>query len=258
MNFKQIGILSGMTYRVNVRNKIFVVLFLFTIFVAGGAYFFPSLVPGVDERALVDMSFAMIELLGFFVVLFSMSVIFYREIEGKTLLLELIKPITRNEYLLGKFFGTVLTLAWTIFFMLSIFFLFMLLDQVAFYPYYAAIAVFIFLEMVLMTGVALFFAIYTTTLPASVLFTSSVFLLGHGSAYIKAFAEQSKLPVTKYLLKTFYYALPSLDYFNLKDKMGVNNFFVSNSYLLEVLTYGILYSVIMLLLSALSFRKRDL
>ena len=254
----QILVIAGMTHRSNVRNRILTSLFGFAAGLTGAMVFFPSLIPGADERAAVDTSFALMEVLGFTAVLFSLSIFFFREIEGKTCVLDLTKPVSRWQYLAGRYFGAVRTLAWLTFYMFSIFFLFAMVSRGGFSPYYAATAVYLFLEFTLLAAVAILFAVFTTSLPASVLFTLGVFVLGHGSPYLKAFSERAESPLLRMCLRVLYVALPNLDFYNLKDKMDEAHYFVSPAYFGLSLGYTVVYVVLALSLAYLAFRRRDL
>ena len=64
-----------------------------------------------QERVITDLGMASISLFSVVVAIFLGSSLLYKEIERKTLYVILPKPIRRFEFLLGKYFGIVLTCA---------------------------------------------------------------------------------------------------------------------------------------------------
>src|ERR1041385_2292336 len=62
-----------------------------------------------QRRIVLDVGLASISLFSVLVAIFLGSSLLYKEIERKTLYVILPKPIRRHEFLLGKYFGIVLT-----------------------------------------------------------------------------------------------------------------------------------------------------
>ena len=254
----KISAVANFTHRANVRHRVMTTLLVFSIVLAGGVVLFPALIPGADEKALVDTSFALVELLGFFAMLFSLSVMFFRELESRVMVLELTKPLYRWQYLLGKWLGTVQTLAWTLFYMASIMVLVIFINTMAFTPAYFYVFLYLFLEFVLLSSLAVLFSVLTTSLPASVLFNLGVFVLGHGSILIKGFAGLVPNIFLSWSLRGLYFLLPHLDYYNLKETVGEGFLNVGPHDLLLVLSYTCVYSAMALILSTMVFRQRDI
>ena len=64
-----------------------------------------------QDRVITDLGMASISIFSVVVAIFLGSSLLYKEIERKTLYVILPKPIRRHEFLLGKYFGIVLTCA---------------------------------------------------------------------------------------------------------------------------------------------------
>ncbi len=109
--FTRVGVVAFNTYREAVRARILHGLFAAAL--ATGAY---SLVVGAYAlknhlRVVSDLGALFISLFGIVTAVVLASSSLYRELELKTLFPILARPIRRSEYLVGKFLGTVLTLA---------------------------------------------------------------------------------------------------------------------------------------------------
>jgi ABC-type transport system involved in multi-copper enzyme maturation permease subunit len=106
----RVGVVAFNTYREAVRARILHGLFAAAL--GTGAY---SLVVGAftlrnNMRVVADLGAFFISLFGVIVAVVLTASSLYRELELKTLFPILARPIRRTEYLVGKFFGTVLTL----------------------------------------------------------------------------------------------------------------------------------------------------
>ncbi|MFO0694802.1 MAG: ABC transporter permease subunit [Polyangiales bacterium] len=97
------------TFREAVRDRV-----LYGVVACATAVLFFTLALGQlslnqEERVVADIGLASISLFSVMVAVFLGSSLLYKEIERKTLYVILPKPIHREEFLLGKFFGIALT-----------------------------------------------------------------------------------------------------------------------------------------------------
>lgn len=107
----RISVIALNTYREAVRARI--LHGLFGLAIATGAY---SLVVGAyalqeQLRVVSDLGAASASLYAVFVAVILGATSLYRELELKTIFPILARPLHRAEYLVGKYFGTLLTLA---------------------------------------------------------------------------------------------------------------------------------------------------
>ena len=118
------------------------------------------------------------------------------------------------------------------------------------------IAIFyIFIEVCLITAVALLFSCFSTPILSSI-FSLSFYLIGHTSWGLEATINKMKPGTGKILVQILYTFLPDLENFNFKTEV-VHNLPIPSEIFLFSLLYGTLYSVFLLALAMLVFRKRD-
>jgi Cu-processing system permease protein len=98
------------TYREAVRAKVLHGLFAVALVTAGYCVVVGQF-SGEAPRTLSDLGSATVALYGAFVSIVLSATALHREIELKTLFPILARPIARWEYVLGKYLGTLLTLA---------------------------------------------------------------------------------------------------------------------------------------------------
>jgi Cu-processing system permease protein len=99
------------TYREAVRAKVLHGLFALALATAGYCIVVGQFASGAAARVLSDLGAASMALYGVFVAIVLNATALHREIELKTLFPILARPISRSEYLVGKYLGTLSTLA---------------------------------------------------------------------------------------------------------------------------------------------------
>ena len=99
------------TYREAVRARILHGLFALAVATAGYALVVGAFALSSSLRVVSDLGAASISVYGIVVAVVLGATSLYRELELKTIFPILARPIRRWEYLVGKFLGTVLTLA---------------------------------------------------------------------------------------------------------------------------------------------------
>jgi Cu-processing system permease protein len=99
------------TYREAVRDRVLVGVLGFACAVLTFTLAIAELSLHHEERVLFDVGLATISLFSVLMAVFLGSSLLYKEIERKTLYVILPKPLGRGEFLVGKYFGIVLTSA---------------------------------------------------------------------------------------------------------------------------------------------------
>src|SRR5258708_5692622 len=108
-SIRLISILALNQWREQWRNRSFLVAVVFS-----GVLIYASILLGVlaveqETRALLDFGQSFIELIGLGLAAFGAATGILREMETKTIYLILSRPVPRWIYLLGRYFGLLLT-----------------------------------------------------------------------------------------------------------------------------------------------------
>jgi ABC-type transport system involved in multi-copper enzyme maturation permease subunit len=118
------------------------------------------------------------------------------------------------------------------------------------------IAIFyVFLELCLITAVALFFSCFSTPILSSI-FSLAFYLIGHMSWSLETLLNKMAPGVGKVTAQIFYTILPDLENLNYKTEI-VHNLPIPPQMLIYSTLYGIFYTLCVLFLAILVFRKRD-
>jgi ABC-type transport system involved in multi-copper enzyme maturation permease subunit len=260
----KIFIIAYNTFRETIRDKILYNLLIFALLIIMGGYLLSTLTLGEQGKIILDLGLGSMNLFGVLIAIFVGIGLVSKEIERKTIYTIVSKPVARYQFLIGKYFGLVLTLFVNIFIMVVGFYFSFYLQKTGWFflqapevhlsiGFYQAVFL-IFIELMLVTGVAILFSTFTTTTLAAI-FTMFIYVIGHLIGTVKEIG--SKLdPFSKGLLDVVYYLLPNLEKFNIKSEV-VHQIPISNKYLIMSTLYGILYISALLLLACLVFQKRD-
>ena len=97
-------------FREAVRDRVLYNLILFALLLIGSAIFLGELSAGQEAKIIVDLGLSAMLLFGAFIAIFVGVGLVYKEIERRTLYAILSKPVSRGQFLLGKYLGLSLTL----------------------------------------------------------------------------------------------------------------------------------------------------
>jgi Cu-processing system permease protein len=257
MKLGSITILARTTMLENARKHVFHVLMIATLTVICASTLISFFTLGVQIKILKDLCMTSILLCGGVLGIALAASGVPNDIEQKTLYPLMARPITRAEYILGKYFGTLATV-YVGLLVLSGAFLTILFSHGA-EPdmlFCAAIA-FAFLEVAVVTAIAVWLS--TSFSPAVAGMLAFLFYIC-GTIKIGYFAgmlERMQNPVAKALAGIFYHFLPNLECFNFKDAL-VHQIGIPVKYLALVGVYGVAYTVFALVLATALFSRREL
>jgi ABC-type transport system involved in multi-copper enzyme maturation permease subunit len=243
------------TFKEAKRDRI---LYLLLFFAAVGIVLSRVLaVLTVGDRAKIikDVGLASLSLFGVLMAILIGTGLVYKEIDKKTIFTLLSKPIQRYQFLLGKFAGLVLTLFIMLVLMTLIFFAIVFFHTFKVEWNLVGAIFFIFLELVLITAVAILFSCFSTPILSSI-YSLCFYLIGHLSWGLETLVKKMKPGLGKTAIRVLYTFLPDLENFNFRTEVVYNLPIPAQSFLFST-AYGIMYTVFILALAVLVFRRRD-
>lgn len=243
------------TFKEAARNKIFYLLIVFGIVFAVGSKLASLLTLGDQIRVIKNIGLASINFFCVLIAIFTGINLVYKEIDKKTIFNILSKPISRMDFIVGKFFGLALTILVALLSMAVIFFLFLFFITGSFDWKMMIYFAFLYLELLIIISISLVFSSFSTPILSSI-FTIILYLIGHVLWTFNEFKYKLVEPVTKVMAYLLYYLLPNFDKFNVREQV-VMNMKVGSKLALYSVIYGFLYILAMLSLAVLIFRKRE-
>src|SRR5207244_568034 len=162
-------------FKESVRDKILYNLVVFAVLLISASYLIGELTAGQDVKIIKDLGLASISAFGLLIAVFIGIGLVWKEVEKRSIYTLLPKPMTRQQFLLGKYSGLVLTLIINVAVMTVAFYAVLAYMEVtspvnirASWPAPAtdlemlkAIAL-IMLELMLVTAIALFFSTFSS------------------------------------------------------------------------------------------------
>lgn len=256
--FKQslsiINVVALNTFKETVRDKVLYSLVVFAILSIFASILAGSVSLGQEVRVIQNFSLTAMLVFLVIITIFIGTQLVFREIERKTIYFSLSKPISREQFFLGKFFGLALTVLICGLIMLTLIvgLLYYKTDSVS-VPLIAA-GGFVIIEAWLLIALGLLFSSFTSPL-ASAVYSLCLVLIGHSSSIIWTISQRSQDGL-KQLLEVIYFVFPNLEKFNLRNEV-VFNFGPDPIQVVAVLAYFLGYTTVLLLLGMSIFRRHE-
>ncbi|HEY7290907.1 MAG TPA: ABC transporter permease [Vicinamibacterales bacterium] len=255
-------------FRESVRDKVLYNLVLFAVVMMGASYLIGQLTAGQDVKIIKDLGLAAMFVFGLFIAVFIGIGLVSKEVERRSVYGLLAKPIHRYQLILGKYAGLSLTIAVNLAIMTAALYLVLAYmrwgidpvierawDAPALDPRLLQAIALIFVELLFVTGIALFFSSFSTPLLSAAL-TFGVVIVGHFSADLRNFQDVIDAPAAQMVARGVYWLLPNLAQFDIKSQV-VHGQTVPAAYLALSTGYALLYVMMLLLVACYVFSRRD-
>jgi ABC-type transport system involved in multi-copper enzyme maturation permease subunit len=258
MDPTRIFVISANVFREVIRERALYLVGLFAIAFVLVNVLVPEVSANTQNQIVPDLGLALISVLGLMIAVFVGAGLINQEIEKRTVLVMIAKPISHAEFILGKYFGLSAVLAVLVIAMNLLYMGILRLYQVPFPTGSTILAgVYQFFELSLMSAVAIMFGVFTSSLLA-ILLTLATYFMGHFSQDLVALGQISEDENIQRLTEIFYLVLPDLSRLNLKnDAVYGMTFLPAPVELLGNAAYGLVYAVLLLAIAILIFSRRQ-
>ncbi|NCR15074.1 MAG: ABC transporter permease [Microcystis aeruginosa LL13-03] len=252
----RIWVIAANGFREVIRDRILYFIGFFALLMAFAWRLLPEIAVGTHQKIFLDLGLAAIGLLGVIVAVFVGTGLINKEIDKRTILVLIPKPLSRAEFILGKHLGLSGVLAVMLGVMLVIYLLMLLGMKVSFQPLPLIVSVFYLgLELILIAAVAIAFGVFTSSILAT-LMTFGVYLMGHISKDLIQLGIISKNPNILAITKNIYLILPDLERLNFRNE-AVYGLLPSTDVLIGNALYSLVYTGLLLGISILIFSRRQ-
>jgi len=252
----RIWAIAANSFREVIRDRILYFIGFFALLMAFAWRLLPEIAVGTHQKIFLDLGLAAIGLLGVIVAVFVGTGLINQEIDKKTILVLIPKPLSRAEFILGKHLGLSGVLAVMLGVMLVIYLLMLLGMKVSFQALPLIVSVFYLgLELILIAALAIAFGVFTSSILAT-LMTFGVYLMGHISKDLIQLGIISKNPNILAITKNIYLILPDLERLNFRNE-AVYGLLPSADVLIANALYSLVYTGLLLGISILIFSRRQ-
>jgi ABC-type transport system involved in multi-copper enzyme maturation permease subunit len=203
------------------------------------------------------------------VVLFVGITIQARDMERKTIYLALSRSVPRSRYLIARFWGLALLQSAIMILLLVASVATLLLVKQMYGTYFGTVSLglvavahlFVLVQMLLMTALSMLFSMFASSPFVTFMLTTLTWLIGSCTQEVKQLVETENTlhiaPFTKALIKIAYYLFPNLALFDLKST-AAHGLAIDWTHLGLCLIYGLGYSVAVLTLAIILFKRKEL
>ena len=252
---KKILIIAKLSLLENSRKQIFHVLCLLMLTVIAGSTLLSVFTEGTKLKILKDLCMTSILFGGAALAIALGSTAIPNDVEQRTLQPIAARPISRAQYVAGKFLGTFITVAMGVLGMALVFAALIYAYQQSFDTFLPMATLFALLEVAIIAAIAT--SLSTVASPAV---TALVSFLIYGSikiGYFGGLIERTTSLVAKIFYSGIFHVLPNLECFNLKTAL-VHNDVIPAGYLIQVALYGLCYTALVLFLGTLYFSRKEI
>src|SRR5688500_8528049 len=265
---RAVGAVAVNVFREAVRDRVPYNLVVFATLLIASSYLLGQLTAGQDVKIIKDLGLAATSVFGSFIAIFIGIGLVSKEVDKRSIYALLSKPVSRPQFIAGKYAGLVLTLAVNVAVMTVA--LYAVLahmgwsarpeiraswDTPAADPALLKALLLIFIELTLITALALFFSTFSTPILSAAL-TFGVFVAGHFNADLKNFGSIVDSQAAAWLARGVYYVIPDLSSFDVKTEV-VHGLAVTPGYVAATALYGGAYIAALLLMATFIFSRRD-
>jgi ABC-type transport system involved in multi-copper enzyme maturation permease subunit len=265
---RTIATVAVSVFRESVRDKVLYNLVAFAVMLMAASYLLGQLTAGQDIKIIKDLGLAAIATFGLMIAVFIGIGLVWKEVERRSIYSLLTKPLSRAEFILGKYCGLGLTLAVNVVVMVVAWYAVLAYMSTTVSPEvrasWAAPATdlgmlraigLILVELMLVTAIALFFSTFSSPFLSAGL-TLGLWVIGHFNADLKNFESVVSSPTAAWLARGLYYVLPNFSAFDIKQQV-VYAQPVPAAYLATTALYGAVYIALLLVASVAVFSRRD-
>src|SRR4051812_25375750 len=210
---RAIALVAGAVFRESVRDRVPFGMVIFAALLMAASFLIAQLTAGQDMKIIKDLGLASLSLFGLLIAVFIGIGLVSKEVERKSIYGLITKPISRAQFILGKYVGLVFTLISNLSAMTLV------LYAVLFYmnatttdavrqswpmpamdPRLLIAVVLILAELMVVTALALFFSTFSSPLLSTVL-TLGLWTAGHFNDDLRQFDKVVDVPAAAWLAK---------------------------------------------------------
>lgn len=246
------------TFREAVRDRVLYNLILFVLLLVASAPLFSQISIGLERLILVNVGLTSISLFGVIIAIFIGIGLVSKEIEKRTLYTVLARPVRRWEFIVGKYFGLLLTLVVNAAFMTLGFYIALIVADHGLKGNDAGLLISIYFSLLvflMMTALTLLFSSFSTPI-FSAIFAFALFVIGSFADDLRNFAAIST-GLTRWLTTAASYVVPNFASMNVISRVAHDEH-IGRSLIVYNTGYAILYSAAVITAALLIFERRNL
>jgi ABC-type transport system involved in multi-copper enzyme maturation permease subunit len=269
MSARRVWLVAWHVLKQNIRDRVLYSIGAFALLLVGASIVIGQITAGQDLKIIKDLGLAAIELAGVLMSVFIGVSLVAQEIDRRSIFNVLSKPISRWEFLAGKYTGLVLTLvmnvaALTVALYLMLFWMSATASETVRRSWEAPAAdprllisiLLITAELALLTTIALFFSTFSSSAMLSAVLTAGLFIAGLESGGLRQFNQLVDGSAVGRLVSGIGWVVPAFSVFDVKAEV-VHGLPISPGRIWFPLAYAVVYSGVTMIGAVLVFSRRE-
>jgi len=252
------------------RRKFLNTILVFAILIIGCSWVFAYLQPGAELKMIIDVSLGSIRFFGMLIAVFMGTRLIPDEIEKRTIHTILTKPVSRAQFLFGKFLGGIATIFVNVLLMGAAFVIVFAIKA----PQFKNLAegamgmefifgniiksiILSFFELSVVMAIAVTASTVFSWIVATI-FTFFVYFVGQMSEFFNQLANPERdIPyIAKAFLGVIYKLLPHFEIFDIREAI-MKDQFMPWDVMGKIVAQGLAYILIVILIGYLTFNERE-
>ncbi|ABA89380.1 membrane protein, putative [Syntrophotalea carbinolica DSM 2380] len=262
--------LMVITFKEGIRNRAIFGIFLLALSLFAANFLICGMIMQEVGKVAVDVALSAVSFSGLLLVLFVGINLLAKDLDRRTIYMVLARPISRAQYIWGKFLGMALLIIVSVSFLGGGALLSIASVKWAYPSYFSRFAwggilwalALIALMLILLSALSFLFASFASSSFVTLILTVISYFIGHGVAAIKVLVEAPQTvgievsATTVRLVETAYYLFPNLSVFDIKIQ-AAHNLPLSLMYMFWIVVYGIIYSGLAVTVAGFIFSRRE-
>ncbi|RLC29384.1 MAG: hypothetical protein DRH37_07620 [Deltaproteobacteria bacterium] len=268
---RYIWLIMKVTFKDGIRSRVLFGITILSVLLFAADVVITNLFSLDVGKVMIDIGFAALSLAGLSVIFFLGIGMLSQDIHNKTVYMVISRPVTRSQYIIGKFGGLTLillvvmailgALALVSFGVGSLLLEGSALPRNFSWPILMTTLFFHFLSLLVVLSIAFFFTIISSSMYLAMLFTFCVYFIGNSiETIVKVLVKGEFITPSRFyviLMKGISWFFPNLAAFDIKATLAYG-LPQDVTYLLWTGVYGFGYSFILILLTLMVFRQKDI
>ena len=250
-----IWIIAVNTFREIIRDRILYGIVVFALLLIGVSLALGELSFTEQARISANFGFTGIQLSACILAIFVGSSLVAKEIEKQTILTLLARPISRSQFLVGKFIGLIIVICTVMAGLGGVLALVVSMLKLKLTVTFVTALFGVLLECLILTSIALFFGVFTRPI-MTVIFTASLFLIGHWISSLDYFIEKSQSDSFRIFATFLQKTLPDLERFNWRSA-PIYDQPIEAAVVFYATAYAVGWMILLIAATSLIFRRRD-
>lgn len=252
---QRVSAIAGNTVREAIRSKVLYALLFFGVLMIAAGILLSSLSYVEVDEILQSIGLSALRFFGAAIAIFVGVGLIHKEVDRRTIYTILSKPVSRTEFLLGKYLGLLATVWLQVAIMAAAFVGVSLATGAPLNLGHAEAIGLAAMELAVVVAVATLFSSFTTPMLAS-LFTAGLYLVGHVTRDLRELGAHSGSPAVATATAWIHRVLPDLENFNVTVQ-AIHHLPITPAQVWLPVAYGLLYTTALLALASWIFERRD-